>query len=397
MRSLNRSRVLWLFCRVIDHFGDAGVCWRLARQLHLEHGFEVTLFIDSPLTLAAIAPGIDWQGPAALASIGPGLRVRAWEPEHEAGMVAGAHPDPQVLVSGFGCDLPPSVRALAGRHPVAPLWINLQYLSAEPWVEQFHGKPSPKPDDGAVEHFFFPGFTPATGGLLREKGLEDERLSWLNDPARQAAFLSTIGATTDGLEPIRRVSLFCYAEAPLASWLGELQASHGLTQVLVANVCADAAFEAVGTAPRSQRFEAGGLVLVRVPPLSQDAYDRLLWSCDLNLVRGEDSWIRAHWARRPFIWQPYPQTERTHLAKLDAFLDQMADTVAPTSRQALDRAAGMMRAWSGAVSGEALVAAWRRYTAAIDALASVHDGWADQLAKQPDLALRLVEFMDARL
>ena len=57
-----------------------------------------------------------------------------------------------------------------------------------------------------------------------------------------------------------------------------------------------------------------------VPFLSQSNYDRLLWACDLNFVRGEDSWIRAIWASKPFIWQPYIQTEETHIKKMRAFL-----------------------------------------------------------------------------
>ncbi|MES1986609.1 MAG: elongation factor P maturation arginine rhamnosyltransferase EarP, partial [Pseudomonadota bacterium] len=58
-----------------------------------------------------------------------------------------------------------------------------------------------------------------------------------------------------------------------------------------------------------------------VPFLSQADYDQLLASCDINFVRGEDSWIRAIWAAKPFIWQPYLQTENTHVTKLNAFLD----------------------------------------------------------------------------
>ena len=42
-----------LFCRVIDNWGDAGVCWRLARQLVRERGAQVRLWIDQPQVLAA--------------------------------------------------------------------------------------------------------------------------------------------------------------------------------------------------------------------------------------------------------------------------------------------------------------------------------------------------------
>jgi hypothetical protein len=45
-----------IFCRVIDNLGDAGVCWRLARQLAVEQTWAVRLFIDDPAPLALLAP-----------------------------------------------------------------------------------------------------------------------------------------------------------------------------------------------------------------------------------------------------------------------------------------------------------------------------------------------------
>jgi uncharacterized repeat protein (TIGR03837 family) len=65
------------------------------------------------------------------------------------------------------------------------------------------------------------------------------------------------------------------------------------------------------------------LSIVYLPQLTQTNYDHLLWSCDLNFVRGEDSLVRAIWAAKPFIWQIYPQHDGAHHAKLDAFLQLM--------------------------------------------------------------------------
>ena len=54
---------------------------------------------------------------------------------------------------------------------------------------------------------------------------------------------------------------------------------------------------------------------------SQTAFDELLWACDLNCVRGEDSLVRALWAGQPLVWHIYPQHDDAHHAKLQAFLD----------------------------------------------------------------------------
>jgi uncharacterized repeat protein (TIGR03837 family) len=65
------------------------------------------------------------------------------------------------------------------------------------------------------------------------------------------------------------------------------------------------------------------LSILYLPQLPQTDFDHLLWSCDLNFVRGEDSLVRAIWAAKPFIWQIYPQHDGAHHAKLDAFLTMM--------------------------------------------------------------------------
>ena len=47
----------------------------------------------------------------------------------------------------------------------------------------------------------------------------------------------------------------------------------------------------------------------------------MLWACDFNAVRGEDSLVRALWAGQAFVWHIYPQHDNAHHDKLGAFLD----------------------------------------------------------------------------
>jgi len=366
-----------VFCRVVDNYGDAGVCWRLARQLAAEHAARVTLWIDRPSTLSAIAPA---HGTTA------GVTVRQWD---DAADVAG---DDRIVVSAFGCELPAAVRRrVTGAH--APLWVNLEYLSAEDWVEGCHGLASTRPQDGAVEHFFYPGFTPATGGLLREARLLAERDAFVagDGPAR---WLADRGLARQPGERI--ASLFCYPDAPVADWLALLAGGATRWRVLVPAGIADAGIAAFLGAPLAVGAAAqrGRLTLQRFALMPQPDYDRLLWSCDLNLVRGEDSWIRAHWAARPFVWQPYPQVGGAHLGKLEAFLRRFAAGGGPADAAG---AAAMMRAWSG--DGR-LPAAWAAFAGALvsgDGLAAVYRRWCDRLAGQRDLCTALLEFCENRL
>ena len=137
----------------------------------------------------------------------------------------------------------------------------------------------------------------------------------------------------------------------------------------------------------------GRLDVLRLPMLSQADYDRLLWSCELNIVRGEDSWVRAHWAAAPFVWQPYRQADGAHRVKLEAFLDRMAGPTRSGSGQpeGLARVAAMMRAWSDP-SGSDLTQAWQAFEQALPQLDSLYQAWGKSLENQPDLAASLARY-----
>jgi uncharacterized repeat protein (TIGR03837 family) len=79
-----------------------------------------------------------------------------------------------------------------------------------------------------------------------------------------------------------------------------------------------------GVASSIPSGQHGNLHVARIPFTSQPEYDQTLWTADLNIVRGEDSFVRGLWAAKPCIWHIYPQTEDTHLIKLDAWLARMA-------------------------------------------------------------------------
>jgi uncharacterized repeat protein (TIGR03837 family) len=308
-------------------------------------------------------------------------------------------------VSAFGCDPPARLREQLAGAPARPLWVNLEYLSAEPWIDGCHGLASVKPADGAVEHFYYPGFSPASGGLLREH--DAVAPAGAAGPAARDRVLARLGLPACERGE-RLLTLFCYPDAPLDRWLPELAAGSRATLLLAPEGVAQAAlagFAALPARPAAEPSRRGRLRLARIPFLSQDGYDALLRVADLNLVRGEDSWLRAHWARRPFVWQPYRQQGDTHLVKLGAFLDRFrAAAGEPAARganagvadaaQAAQAAAAMMLAWSGA--GDP-VAAWRRFEAAGEAVDLAFERWLGSLLGTDDLARKLASWAARRL
>ncbi|CAN5583683.1 elongation factor P maturation arginine rhamnosyltransferase EarP [soil metagenome] len=294
--------MLWdIYCKVIDNFGDIGVCWRLSSDL-ASRGEQVRLWVDDPAALGWMAP----QGQA-------GVDVLGWP-----GGDAAAEPG-DVVIEAFGCDLPDAVQAAIAERARASTgkpvcWINLEYLTAESFAERAHGLASPVmsgPAAGLVKHFFFPGFTTGTGGLLLEAALVSRQAAF--DPA---GWLSQHGIAWHGE---RLMSLFCYEPAALPALLDQLANSAEPTLMLVTPGRATQAVKAAGL-PHAW----GALSLLPLPALSQTGYDELLWACDLNFVRGEDSLVRAMWAAKPLVWQAYPQDDGAHHAKLEAFLDVIA-------------------------------------------------------------------------
>ncbi|MEO5734925.1 MAG: elongation factor P maturation arginine rhamnosyltransferase EarP [Rubrivivax sp.] len=326
-----------IHCHVVDNLGDVGVCWRLAADL-AARGEAVRLLIDDASALSVMAP----QGAA-------GVTVLPWGTE-EAGDGDGDGAD--VVIEAFGCNLPLTAIASMQRRAAggsAPVWINLEYLSAEAYVERSHGLPSPQ-SGGLVKWFFFPGFGDRTGGLLRESGLE----------TRHAAFDARAWLAALGCEPRpgeRIVSLFCYANTALPALLRDLARQPTLL-LLTPGWARDQVQDLLPEPPkahlpqghlqqghlqqghsRGMRADSAGLLRLHpLPWLSQTDFDHLLWSCNLNLVRGEDSLVRAIWAGVPFVWQAYPQHDQAHHAKVEALIERLE----------LDPSvAALWRAWNG--------------------------------------------------
>jgi uncharacterized repeat protein (TIGR03837 family) len=371
-----------VFCRVVDNFGDAGVSWRLARQLAAEHGADVTLWLDELAALARIAPGVDPHRARQRAS---GVNVRRWsEPFPDTA-------PPDVVVEAFGCGLPEAYVAALAAAERPPTWFVLEYLSAEPWVGATHGLASPHPRLGLRRQFWFPGFIPETGGLLRERGLFAARDAFWADPAARARLWASLGVAQPQPAAIR-ISLFCYPNPALPDLLDAWADGDVPILCVVPDGVATGALDAWsgGRVPHAggPGLDRGRLRLHAVPFVSQDDYDRVLWACDVNFVRGEDSAVRGQWAARPFAWHVYPQADAVHLGKLRAFLDRYSADLAPQPARAVRR---FMQAWNGDPDAAGIAPAWLDFLAARPHLDKHASGWAAHLATVPDLASGMVK------
>ena len=353
-----------LFCRVVDNFGDAAVCWRLARQLVGEHGWQVRLWIDDVAPLAMLRPGFDPGQPKQTLD---GVEVLQWPT---------AFPDVlprQVVIEAFACELPERFVNAMATLPRQPVWLNLEYLSAEPWIVGCHRLPSPHPRLPLIKHFFFPGFVAGTGGLIRERNLATPTPQPDDTPLRISLFCYENPALTQLLDTWRdgEQAILCR----VADGEPRRQAEKWFGQAL-----------AIG-----QSLRRGKLQLEVLPFLAQTDYDALLRDCHVNFVRGEDSFVRAQWAEQPFIWQAYPQEAGTHFDKLTAFLSLYARPLPPAAGDAV---AAFWRAWNGQAD---VAGTWHTFLAHLNELKSHGTWWAKEIAHHGDLAENLVGFCRDRI
>ena len=354
-----------LFCRVIDNYGDIGVCWRLARQLVTEHGCDMRLIVDDLAAFRVIAPEID-AGSTRQALLG--VEVVAW---HAAESLVPHH----VVIEAFACDPPAryieAMAMLMGLRQPKPVWINLEYLSAEAWVDEIHGMPSQQQRLPLTKYFFCPGFTAMSGGLIREShvrvGATCRDLS--DAPGRDKSLLQSQAAESRAL----RIFAFAYPHAPLyALTQGFASAGVHATVTLGAPLAQ--------SAPHWQTAS----------PVAQTEFDALLAQFDVLIVRGEDSFVRAQWAAKPFLWHIYPTDDGAHLIKLDAWLDRYCVGLDANTSKAYRAASN---AFNSASSDAAQSAPYELLAQNIDALAVHAVRWRDALMQQTDLATRLLQFI----
>lgn len=371
---------LAIFCKVVDNYGDIGICWRLARQLRQEHGVAVTLWVDDLASFRRICPEVDT---GAGEQDVQGVLVRHWRGQDG---VFAPQDVADIVIEFFGCDLPPGyIEAMAQRTP-RPVWLNYEGLTAEDWVEGCHRLPSMHPRLKLTKHFFFPGFNERTGGLLCEADLDARRLAFQADRQAQQAFLGRFGLGAHEMAA-RKVSLFCYPHAPVAELFRVWEAGgEALVCLVPEGVAADTVGAYLDAAPAPGAAATRGSLTLRVLPfMPQPDYDLLLWACDLNFVRGEDSWVRAQWAGRPFIWHIYPQDENLHHKKLRAFLDRYAPVLPALQAFSLG--------WNGAAPVPDWARAWDALRAELPNLSARAEEWRRAVLEHGDLATKLLDFV----
>jgi len=374
VKQMNSIYSVDVFCEVIDNFGDAGVSWRLARALS-SRGLSVRLWINDLSCLQRLRPSVDER---LTEQVIDGFQVIAWNDHAEMN-----YQPADLVIEAFACRLSDAMLVRMAEAKPTIAWINLEYLSAESWAMQSHGLPSPHPRLPLTQYFFFPGFISESGGLLREDGLVQARAAF--DTESRSIFLKNLGC--DVAPESLLISLFCYEQAPVHELFNAMRLGPPTLCLVPEGIATKALANFLGNDVSVGRQVTDGQLTIKIIPfLNPDDFDRLLWSCDVNFVRGEDSLVRAHWAQQPFVWQLYQQAEESHLIKLAAFLDIHCLDLKEESANAVKT---FWQAWNGEAGA---ILDWSTFSKALPELVRHYRQWSAHVASVDELSTQLIRF-----
>lgn len=291
-----------IFCDVIDNFGDAGVCLRLGRDL-CNKKEKVNLFCNNLEAIKKIIKKEDLDN--------QNLKISLWPTKEENIEIK------DTVIQAFSVRLPDFIYSNIKKNRA--LVINLEYLTAEPFADDCHKLPSYS--DGIESFFFFPGFTKKTGGLVVEDSflqkVKEKDNDVKNRPCEELkikdSYITLFSYKNPKVNYLLKI-LSKFAEQQnktLTIIVFEGKPLNNLNNLLNLNLN-------VG-----DTYKLNNIVIKVSPMVDQDAYDSLLLGSYINLVRGEDSIVRAMLTGNPFLWHIYPQEENAHIDKINALFDRM--------------------------------------------------------------------------
>lgn len=294
-----------VLCKVVDNFGDIGVANRLVHDIKNKAPEDtVNLIVDDLGSYKKILNKINGNIPFQTVD---GIQIYDWNAyDFCYGQFSKSNQKRlQIILELFQCGRPEWMEKIlfdeALDHIVNIIMID--YLTAEPYAEEFHCLKSLTRSSKVQKVNFMPGFTDKTGGLVLGQGWE-EKTAYKGDGPVLVFCYDREG---DGWKPLAKaLNGYCKEKnAPL-----EVCAAQGKGYD-----CFMKAFESCSDNP--------SLKVKTLPYLDQTQWDDFMKGCSVLFIRGEESLSRACLSGIPFVWHAYPQSEEYQLVKVKALLAVM--------------------------------------------------------------------------
>ena len=279
-----------IFCEVIDNYGDVGVAYRLAREFkRIYSNKQLRFIINKTEELDLIKKAED-------------ITIIAYKNIDKIETPA------DLIIETFACNIPETYMNKALK--TSKLIINLEYFSSENWVDDFHLQESFL-GGNLKKYFFIPGLSEKSGGIILDKEFLDRK----NKVQENREYYLKQFNINENYDLI--ISVFSY-EKNFDNFLKTLQKLDKKVLLLLLSEKTQKNF--IKYFDNNNYYDK--IKAVKLPFFTYDKYEELLALCDINLVRGEDSFVRALLLAKPFLWHIYPQDENAHIIKLESFLEK---------------------------------------------------------------------------
>ena len=293
------KKTIDLFCDIIDNYGDIGVVYRLGKELHNKN-YKVRIFVNKLNEVAKIIRGFDSNLSQQIYKGIEFLNFDNFEITNTA----------EVIVEAFAVDIPESYLEKLSTN--TKLILNLEYLSAENWIENYHLKNSFSPKPYIEKFFYMPGFTSESGGIILDDSylklielIKENREIYFNNFFKK--FDLKYSSSTF------YINVFTY-NWDFKNFIRTLEKSNHKFVFFILDYKLDINFD-----------YSNNIKILQMPYMDQSQFDILINLSDFNFVRGEESFIRALLTGKPYLWNIYEQDEMLHIEKLNAFLEKFKE------------------------------------------------------------------------
>ena len=307
-----------IFCEIIDNFGDIGVVYRISKELKkIFQNVRIRIVLNRLEEFKAINKKVkdtDYQEIDGL--------ICVTEKYVKENMESFGVSD--VFIEAFGCNVPEEYVKQAKEN--SKLWINLEYLSGEKWIEDFHLCESLIDSKTLKKIFFMPGFSEKSGGVIIDSGFlermkfgkenRDEVFKkYFKDFDLKDKFIGTVFSYEKNFENLLE-TLKNYEKETILLLMGE-KTQKSFSEILKKNLTED----------YGNVVKYGKITMIYSDFFSQEEYEEIISASDFNFTRGEDSFVRGIILGKPFMWHIYLQEEKAHMDKIKAFTDRFKESI----------------------------------------------------------------------
>lgn len=307
-----------IFCEIIDNFGDIGVVYRISKELkNLYQNARIRIVLNRLEEFRVI-----------------NKKVRDTEYQEIDGLIcttfdyvkknAESFDTADLFIEAFGCDVPEEYIDIAKEK--SKLWINLEYLSGEKWIEDFHLQQSLINSKTLKKIFFMPGFSEKSGGVIIDSGFLQRKEYGKN---HKKEILKKYYPDTD-FENKLTGTVFSY-EKNFENLLETLSKQEKETVLILMGEKTQKSFSEILQKKLTENFgktgKYGKIIMLNSDFLSQEEYEEVISVVDFNFTRGEDSFVRSILLGKPFMWHIYLQEEKAHMDKIRAFNDRFKESI----------------------------------------------------------------------